>query len=118
MARILSKYAALYIWEPVINKSLIDENLYLTKVICIKRIKGYEFVAYFEVEPLSGISKKRFGQFYVSFNKRGNLISNSLNIWNNSSRCIITNLKKECLIFDQRSEFDWIQSSDTSSESE
>jgi hypothetical protein len=118
MARILSRYAALYLWEPSINKSLLEENLRLSKVICIKRIKEYEFVAYFEVKPLSGITKKRFGQFYVTFNTRGSIRKNSLILWNNSSRCMITSLKNDGLIFDQRSEFDWIQSSDTSSESE
>ena len=118
MAYILSNYAALYIWEPDINKLLLEENLYLSKVICIRKIRGLEFVAYFEVKPLSGISKKRFGQFYVQFNRRGGILSNTLLTWSRSSCCIIADLKNEDLIFDQRSEFDWIQFSDTSSESE
>jgi hypothetical protein len=118
MVRILSKYAALYIWEPTINKSLKGENVYLSKVICIKRIKGYEFIAYFEVEPLSGTTKERFGQLNVSFDKHGGIIRNSLILWGSCGRSIIKSIKNETLIFDKRSEFDWIYSSEASSESE
>ena len=117
MACNLSRYGVLYFWEPAINKILVEYNLYLSKVICVRKVGQLEFVAYFEVEPFSGINK-RFGQFYVQFDKRGRMVSNTLLTWSRSSKCMITSLKNEDLIFDKRSEFEWIQSSDTTSESE
>jgi hypothetical protein len=118
MACDLSRYGVLYFWEPAINKILVGYNLYLNKVICVRKVGQLEFVAYFEVEPCSGINNKRFGQFYVQFDKRGRMVSNTLLTWSRSSKCMITSLKNEDLIFDKRSEFEWIQSSDSSTNSD
>jgi hypothetical protein len=118
MEHILSRYAALYIWEPIINNTLSAENLYLGNVICVRKIRKLEYMGYFEVKPLSKTSKKRFGQLYIHFDKRGGIITNTLILWNNSGKVIINSLKDEELILDNRSEFDLAYSSDTSSGSE
>jgi len=118
MEHILSRYAALYIWEPLINNTLSTENLYLSKVICVRKINMLEYMGYFEVKPLYKTTKKRFGQLYIHFDKRGGIITNALILWNNSGKVMINSLKNEELILDNRSEFDLVYSSDTGSDSE
>jgi hypothetical protein len=118
MTHVLSRYAALYIWEPIINNTINKEDLYLSKVICVRKVRKLEYMGYFEVKPLSKTTKNRFGQLYIHFDKHGGIITNSLILWSNSGKFIINSIKAEELILDNRSEFDWIHSSDTSSDSE
>lgn len=104
----VSKWAALWIWEPILNEHMAQYHLVFDKVICIKKIKPLSYVAYYTVKDLK--KHLKFCQFVVKFDKFGKIRKSYIMTWRECDRAIIRLCEGEEFIFDKREDFEWLDS--------
>ena len=111
--RFLSKWCALYIWEPTVNKDLLPYDMYFDQLICIKKsdICPLIFSAYFTVKRYENARDDvKFCQYIVQFDDVGRFKKRCVMTWREVEKGLITTIKKENLVLDNRKDFDWLNS--------
>ena len=104
----LSKWAALCVWEPILNKHMAQYDLVFDKVICIKKVKSLSYVAYYTVKDLK--KDLKFCQINVKFDKFGRIRKSYIMTWRECDKAIIRLCEGEEFIFDKREDFEWLDS--------
>ena len=110
MERKLSKWGVLYFWEPVLNKNMLEFDMEFDKLICVKRVSPLAYIGYYTVKHLSNNKNIKFCQFNVIFDHKGRIKSTYLLTWRECDKGIIFLGKGQDFIFDNRHEFDWMDS--------
>ena len=106
-----SKWCALYLWEPVVNACMLEYDLAFDKLICIRKVNPFTYIAYYTVKHLSNKNKHlKFCQLNVDFDRTGRIKRRYLMTWRECDKGIIVLGKGEEFIFDKREEFDWLDS--------
>jgi hypothetical protein len=115
MERKLSKWGALYFWEPILNKNMLQYDLEFDKLICVKMANPTSYIGYYTVKHLSNNKNIKFCQFNLIFDNKGRIKSSYLLTWRECDKGIIILGKGQKFIFDKREDFDWLDDSDSDS---
>ena len=104
--RNLSRWAVMWVWEPMIKNHLLRLGLQFDELICVKKSSSLLYSGYFSIrDPDDDI---KFGQLIVRFDIKGRVADRNILLWESDDKIVIQSIPKSTLILDKRAYFPWI----------